>query len=146
MTDHDRLDELLAHSLRAELEVLADDGFSAKVVGRVRQRKSLRVLAISLASITGLLIGLAPAGRLLEKLEAGLTRLLGDLETSQSTGGIGKLLETLRVRETLTGLSEQIMSVFTLTGDSAWLVENQVAITSTLLALAVTATLRLLVN
>lgn len=146
MTDRDRLDEILAKTLREELEVLADDGFSTRVVRRVRQRKSLRVLAISLASLTGLLIALAPAGRLLGKLEAGLARLLGDLETSQAAGSIGTLLEALPVRETLTGLSEQIMSVFTLTGDSAWLVENQVAVASTLLALAVTATLRLLVN
>ncbi len=145
MAEPDRLDELLARSLQRSIDTVPDDGFSARVVRRVRLRKSLRVLSLSLATLAGLLIALMPAGRALEKLDAELARILERLETSQSAS-VGPILEALRVRETLGYLSEQIMSLFALPGDAAWLAENQALVMASVLALAATAVLRLLAS
>ena len=56
-------------------EPVADDGFSARIVKRVRRRLWLRRIILPVATVLGLLVSFKPLTQLVETL-AGLARLL----------------------------------------------------------------------
>lgn len=58
-TGHE-LDQLLEREFACAFEPVADDGFSAAVVRRVRRRGRVRILALSLAGSIGLALAFVP--------------------------------------------------------------------------------------
>jgi len=58
-TGHE-LDQLLEREFARAFEPVADDGFSAAVVRRVRRRGRVRILALSLAGSIGLALAFVP--------------------------------------------------------------------------------------
>lgn len=79
MVERMKDDDRLALEALFRSEPIADDGFSARVVRRIRRRILLRRLALPLALVVGLLIAFKPALQLLSALFGLVSVLPADL-------------------------------------------------------------------
>ena len=89
MVDHnsDREDRLLAELLAAD--PIADNGFSNRIVARIRQRLWLRRLAVPIAGFFGALIAYQPVAAFAGFVADTLRGLL--LETAVATGPLSAM-------------------------------------------------------
>jgi len=111
-TGHE-LDQLLEREFARAFEPVADDGFSAAVVRRVRRRGRVRILALSLAGSIGLALAFVP----LMQVAAALNGFVPILTDGWRLSSPGKIIipHGLSLKKFLKGLVE-IYIQFTFTG------------------------------
>lgn len=74
-TAEDELERLLEREFAGAFETIADDGFSDRVLARLRRHARIRIFTLSLATAAGLAIAFVPLMQIADAL-AGLSPLL----------------------------------------------------------------------